>query len=152
MTWLDGVSETGAPQHKYNLIISFTCIYLCDTASKWGACGFTVVPCDAGDVWITTCALCTQHPIIIAIYENYAVRYWLVACRFDYFYYAATRVTCRQITLLHEHRNADELQLNQIIRHHDEWIISPGYLSHSVIIMADRMNADLPDALHCIWS
>lgn len=76
-----------------------------------------------------------KHPIIIAIYENYV----LFACRFDYIYRESDSESEWPQSHLPEdlpphESNAYELQLNQIIRHHNEWIISPGYLSqHSML-------------------
>lgn len=144
MTWF---AETGAGLHQryYNLIISFTCIYLMMMMICVCVCVVSLFPSDAYVVlycinvwWIITCAHTvhtTPHHYCnlwkLPLYAHICV---LRATICLYVYYMATlTLTCRQITLnVWKSIMPTNQQLNQIKRHHDEWIISPGYLSHTL--------------------
>lgn len=119
-----------ALKQEYNLIISFECILHILLVRAIVYAVLCVVPffeMDDDEVWIITCAShCSvfKTPLIIAI----IMKITLLVCRFDYFYRVATESLVELPPLNAWSRNVYELQLNQIIRHHDEWIISPGHL------------------------
>lgn len=149
--WLIGI--TRALEQEYNLIISIDCyISWCEHAASVSGSN---IPRWMMMIMMKyefiTCASFTAPLIIAIIMENYASS----LCRFDYFYRVATESLVKDYPRIWNHNRAYELQLNQIIRHHDEWIISPGYLLYASFIVVClqyqwKNSSDLPDAPHCV--
>lgn len=127
MNRVESGSDAWHWEQKYNLIISITCTFA--GLFVFGSLSLFSTEWLSEMLWIIMYTLLTT--------PHYYCNLWKLRCSLVASITAIERPQSHLTTdypLVVQIQSAYELQLNQIIRHHEEWIISPGYLNtHSTM-------------------